>query len=401
MRERFTRCLRCGRKARLFECKHCGSYYCEEHSDPKMPLTPSMVFNEKNPVLSQLYEKEWRKGGHPCVPYGEWKLNEVMKEDKELTDKIMGTLDKMKEVPLRRPQIFEKFKPIKIPWKERYKAPHHNFINERRNSKNIFKNIIIAIIFFAILYLIYNNQNLISNSSTFKYIINLFKNHFNIDLSGNFPLIFIGILSVIFILFFISRTAIKVIVVFIIAVLLVLIFADTLGSPISSDWKKVSGQPNINIGELEKEIHDLVNNERHSYGLSMLQLDSKLSDVARAHSVDMSLNEYFSHVNLKGQDPTARATSAGYSCFKSYGGYYTNGIAENIFQNNLYSSVTFAEGVPIYSWNSQSELASSTVNGWMSSTGHRQNILTATYDREGIGIAISSDDKIYITQDFC
>ena len=54
-----------------------------------------------------------------------------------------------------------------------------------------------------------------------------------------------------------------------------------------------------------------------------------------------------------------------------------------------------------HDWNSEGEIAQSTVRGWMESAGHRQNILTNSYDKDGIGIAISSDDKVYITENFC
>jgi uncharacterized protein YkwD len=37
----------------------------------------------------------------------------------------------------------------------------------------------------------------------------------------------------------------------------------------------------------------------------------------------------------------------------------------------------------------------------MGSSGHRENILSSAYDREGIGVAIAKDDKVYITEDFC
>lgn len=51
---------------------------------------------------------------------------------------------------------------------------------------------------------------------------------------------------------------------------------------------------------------------------------------------------------------------------------------------------------------SQSEIAKSTVNGWLSSPGHRKNILTSTYDKEGIGVAVSLErNEVYITQIFC
>jgi uncharacterized protein YkwD len=39
----------------------------------------------------------------------------------------------------------------------------------------------------------------------------------------------------------------------------------------------------------------------------------------------------------------------------------------------------------------------------MDSEGHRQNILSKNYTKEGIGVAIAEDDdgKVYITQVFC
>lgn len=160
-------------------------------------------------------------------------------------------------------------------------------------------------------------------------------------------------------------------------------------------------KPDINVSGLESDIHNLINSEREKNGLNSLQLDNKLSDIARAHSQDMAARNFFSHYNLDGQDPTARASAAGYSCYKNYGSYYTVGIAENIFKNWLYTSITYYSSVPSYNWQTQDEIASSVVSGWMGSPGHRQNILTSTYGKEGIGVAIASDNAVYITEDFC
>jgi len=160
-------------------------------------------------------------------------------------------------------------------------------------------------------------------------------------------------------------------------------------------------KPSIDPAVLEMKIHELVNGERSRYGRKQLLYDSKLSDIARKHSQDMAANNYFSHDNLRGEEPTDRGAKAGYTCRKVYSSYITSGIAENIFQNNLYSSVTYVNGVPFHEWNDMDKIASSTVSGWMSSPGHRQNILTSTYDREGIGVAVGNDNKVYITQDFC
>ena len=57
--------------------------------------------------------------------------------------------------------------------------------------------------------------------------------------------------------------------------------------------------------------------------------------------------------------------------------------------------------VPQYDWNSSRKIAETTVKGWMNSPGHRKNILTPHWRSEGIGIAISPDDKVYITENFC
>ncbi len=116
----------------------------------------------------------------------------------------------------------------------------------------------------------------------------------------------------------------------------------------------------------------------------------------------MAAQDYFAHVNPAGQNPTARGVSAGYTCRKNYGSYYTYGIAENLFQNNLYSSATYySNRETVYAWNSAEEIAQTTVGGWMNSSGHRENIVTPTFDREGIGVAIAADNKVYITEDFC
>ncbi len=171
-------------------------------------------------------------------------------------------------------------------------------------------------------------------------------------------------------------------------------------SPSNNTPRITNTRPAIDIPKLEMEIHSLINTERQINNLPPLEYDTKLGEIARNHSYDMATHNYFNHYNLKGQGPTERAKAAGYSCYKNFGSYYTDGIAENIFQNWLYSSTTYYGGIAAHNWNTQEELASSTVNGWMNSIGHRQNILNRNYSKEGIGVAIFSDDKVLITQDF-
>jgi uncharacterized protein YkwD len=166
--------------------------------------------------------------------------------------------------------------------------------------------------------------------------------------------------------------------------------------------KPINKKPLVDKLKLEQQVHLLTNQYRTQNGLSILSYDDKLSNVARHHSQDMASRNYFSHDTPEGKDPTNRGISQGYICQKTIGNLIYSGIAENIFQNNLYDAVWYVGGIPTsYDWNTLDDLAISTVDGWMDSPGHRENILTKTYDKEGIGVAISSDDKVYITQNFC
>jgi uncharacterized protein YkwD len=161
-------------------------------------------------------------------------------------------------------------------------------------------------------------------------------------------------------------------------------------------------KPSYDSSVIEKLVHKYTNDERKKLGLHQLTDDKTLAKIARGHSADMSLNNYFEHVNLKGMEPTDRANKVGYSCVKNYGSYYTEGIAENIFQHNLYNSINYINGIPVlYDWNTNDEIAQDVVDGWMDSPGHRENILESNYDKEGIGIVISESDEVYVTQNFC
>lgn len=164
----------------------------------------------------------------------------------------------------------------------------------------------------------------------------------------------------------------------------------------------INPKPTIDTLELENKIHVLINQQRVNNGLSPLSLDNMLSNIARIHSKDMASRGFFAHETPEGVDPTGRGIQYGFKCEKRIGNLIYSGIAENIYQNNLYDRVWYTNGIPTsYEWNDMDALAESTVDGWMDSPGHRQNILTATYDREGIGVVISTDNKVFITQNFC
>jgi len=141
----------------------------------------------------------------------------------------------------------------------------------------------------------------------------------------------------------------------------------------------------------------VVNFERQKNSLGVLSQNSELAEIARAHSKDMALNDFFEHENFAGQTAADQGNEVGYKCLKDFGNFYTQGISENIFQGYLYSSFNAQRR----NYMGLEELAFKVVDDWMNSPGHRENILTDTYDTEGIGVVIGADESVWITQNFC
>lgn len=118
----------------------------------------------------------------------------------------------------------------------------------------------------------------------------------------------------------------------------------------------------------EKEVIRLVNEIRVANGMGELTADEELSRVARIKSQDMKDNNYFSH--------TSPVYGSPFDMMKNFGiSYKTAG--ENIVRGQATPQAV--------------------VDGWMNSSGHRANILNASYNRIGVGYVA---DGNYWTQMF-
>lgn len=122
---------------------------------------------------------------------------------------------------------------------------------------------------------------------------------------------------------------------------------------------------------LEGQVVVLVNKERAKVGLAPLKANWELSRVARYKSQDMIDKNYFSH--------TSPTYGSPFDMMKNFGITYMS-AGENI-----------AYGQPT---------ASSVMTGWMSSPGHKANILSKNYSEIGVGAAKKADGTIYWTQQF-
>lgn len=173
--------------------------------------------------------------------------------------------------------------------------------------------------------------------------------------------------------------------------------ADELDAELKARIEQVRG----NVPELASMIHQRVNAERAANGMTPLQWDPQLASIALSHSQDMAQRDYFDHISPDGDDFEDRYRRNGYTRQSRIGDQVYIG-GENLFLNNVMGSYTYNQvtgEVQSYEFNSLEELASSTVEGWMDSPGHRENIMTP-FSREGIGVFVDSDGEVYITENF-
>ncbi|MBK1784718.1 CAP domain-containing protein [Prauserella cavernicola] len=114
-------------------------------------------------------------------------------------------------------------------------------------------------------------------------------------------------------------------------------------------------------------VVSLVNSERADAGCSALSVDNRLTNSAQRHSDDMAQREYLSHTSPDGTTFDERISEAG----------YPDPAAENIAMG-----LSSPEAV---------------MDAWMSSDGHRRNILNCDINTIGVGV---NSDGWYWTQNF-
>lgn len=194
-----------------------------------------------------------------------------------------------------------------------------------------------------------------------------------------------------------EKTLLKIISVFILYALCITGIAESREKEALS--YSTSG-PDIDITRLENKIHALVNKERARMGLAALSKDKRLNKVARKYSEDMVNRNFFSHSDPDGRSFYDRYKAEGFECSIRRGNTSCMG-AENIAHSNLFSSSFYKDGKTFFNWSTEDKIAESVVKIWMSSNGHKANILTTYFKRHGIGVAFSEDGKAYITENFC
>ncbi len=140
----------------------------------------------------------------------------------------------------------------------------------------------------------------------------------------------------------------------------ILIFFASLGS----------AQETAGVSPDEQAIVDQTNALRRQAGVPELRQNAVLARIARKHAEEMAKANNLSH-QINGKNTGGRADAAGYKWMT---------VSENI------------------AWNQRS--VPEVMAGWMSSDGHRSNLLGKDVTEMGAGIAVNSKGEFYFVQVF-
>lgn len=126
----------------------------------------------------------------------------------------------------------------------------------------------------------------------------------------------------------------------------------------------------VSISAQEQNAINLLNSDRQAKNLAALTPDPELCRLARLKSEDMRDRHYFAH-----ESPTYGKAA---DMLKQFG-YSFSAVGENIAHH---ATVEKAEAA------------------FLSSEGHRRNLLGASWTKMGVGVCFDSDGYVYVTQLF-
>jgi len=138
----------------------------------------------------------------------------------------------------------------------------------------------------------------------------------------------------------------------------------------AGDSSFVAHYTTASLSAQEQTAGNLLNSDRMRYNLSPLVIDPELCRIARIKSQDMRDNQYFAHTSP------------------------TYGDVRSMLKQFGYSFTAAGENIAHHATVEKSQAA------FLSSPGHRKNIMSTTYTKVGVGVAVDSKGYVYLTQIF-
>ncbi len=162
---------------------------------------------------------------------------------------------------------------------------------------------------------------------------------------------------------------------------------QTIG-PNYTSQKQSTVPTSYNVTLIEQYVHQIANQQRQVTGVKPISYDTRLAEIARAHSQDMAIHQFLSDNSYEGNSLNHRYAFAGYNCQVQVGPYVYSTSNENV-------AVVTAQG-------SEFQIAQHIVKTWLDNVADSGNIFDVTHKTEGIGVALTENKMaVYVTEDFC
>lgn len=159
-------------------------------------------------------------------------------------------------------------------------------------------------------------------------------------------------------------------------------------------WIEGSNSTNYtNATIIERRIYAYINAERVAYGQEPLVYNPELAQIARNWSRWRTQVENNGHVTSGGIGPWDRAINAGYECDGALG---ENAVTRPAMQRlRVHNSSRF------HYLDTPDKIAKHITTEFMSSPGHRWGMLSPRNDVAGVGVYVTENDTVYVTEMFC
>ena len=131
------------------------------------------------------------------------------------------------------------------------------------------------------------------------------------------------------------------------------------------------------VRELERLTHKATNAARREHSRSPLSYDSELADIARLHSRDMAVRDFYAHENPDGESHNQRLSMYGYD--------------SDVVYELIVATESISAGIDI------ENIAENAVDSWLGSPRHREALLREHNTEEGIGVYVTAEPRIYWT----
>lgn len=153
--------------------------------------------------------------------------------------------------------------------------------------------------------------------------------------------------------------------------LLAVTLTSSAGASLAASDSSFAGHyTTASLSAQEQTAGNLLNSDRARYGLAPLVIDPELCRIARIKSQDMRDNQYFAHTSP------------------------TYGDVRSMLRRFGYAHTAAGENIAHHATIEKAQAA------FLSSPGHRRNIMSGTYTKVGLGAAVDAKGYVYLTQIF-